>query len=367
MIDETHALRLLKDLTEAHGAPGAEDDVRLLFRRELATCGTFSTDRLGSIVCEHTGAAPGLRVMITAHMDEVGFMVQNITDRGFVQLVPLGGWWTHTLLAQRVRIKTRANGEVLGVISSTPPHFLPEGDRSKVLPIEQLFVDVGARSREEAEKDMGLSLGDFVVPDSPFTPLPKHGRLLGKAFDNRAGLGVVIEAFRLLTSLPIHSGSLLAVATVQEELGCRGAQTATALARPDIAFVLEGTPADDTPGGPPGAQQGVLGGGPQIRLMDPTAIMSRPLVDIVRTVAERNNIPHQLAVRRSGGTDAKSIQLHATGVPTVVIGVPARYIHSHQSMIQLSDYLATIRLIVAIAADLTGDRNAVIANFPMLP
>ena len=342
------AFSLLRELTEAHGAPGHEDAVRAIFCREVAPLGELSCDKLGSVMCE-ARSHRGPRVMITAHMDEVGFMVQAITDAGFLQIVPLGGWWTHALLAQRVRVKSRHGREHWGVISSTPPHFLSEAEKSKVLPIEQLFIDLGASSRQQVEEVLGVRPGDPIVPDSACTPLADPDLLCAKAFDNRAGVGVIIQALQQLTAGSYPSpNQLLAVATVQEEVGCRGAETAAALARPDVALVIEGTPADDTPGFPASSRQAVLGKGPQIRVMDPTALMNPRLVDFVRDVATEKNIPHQVAVRRTGGTDARSFTTAGLGVPCVVIGVPARYIHTSNSIIHLDDYLATVALVVEV-------------------
>jgi endoglucanase len=348
---KTDACRLLRELTEAHGVPGSEDAVRRIFLRELAECGTVHTDRLGSAAVERPaggvesgGTRP--RVLVAGHFDEVGFAVQQITDQGFLKLVALGGWWTHTLVAQRVRILTRTGAEILGVIGSTPPHFLGESAKDKVLPLDALYVDIGAASRTEAEA-WGVALGDAVAPDSAFTALAGGARFVAKAFDNRCGVAAAIQTMQLLQheNLPCH---LIAAGSVQEEVGCRGSHTLAALTRPDVALVMEGTPADDTPGLPPGESQGALGSGVQIRVLDPTAIMSRRLVDLVTGTARAAGIPHQRAVRRSGGTDARSYQLHQTGVPCIVLAPPARYIHSHNSLLHLEDYLNTVRLTAAV-------------------
>jgi putative aminopeptidase FrvX len=339
------ALQLLRDFTEAHGAPGHEDDVRRLVQRELSPLGELTADRLGSVMLTLPGEGP--RVMLTAHMDEVGFMVQHITDKGFLQIMPLGGWWTHTLLAQRVRVKNRAGQEIIGVVTSTPPHFLSEAERSKVIAIEHLYIDVGARSREDAIKRLGLALGDPIVPESSFFPREGSTLCVGKAFDNRAGLSALVHSLHIAAA-GHRPCRLLGVATVQEEIGCRGALTAAALAQPDVAIVLECAPADDTPGHPAGAQQAKLGAGPQLRLMDPTALMNPRLNDLVIDLAAEKNIPLQVAVRRSGGTDAKHFHTHHLGVPTIVLSVPGRYIHSHQSVIDLQDYYATVSLVTAL-------------------
>lgn len=363
------AFSLLRELTEAHGAPGHEDAVRALFRRETEALGPLSCDKLGSIICELArGNGPdaqgGPRVMITAHMDEVGFLVHSITDDGFLTLVPLGGWWTHTLLAQRVRVKTRDGREHTGIVTSTPPHFLAEAERQKVLPIEKLYVDIGAASRTVAVETLGVREGDPVVPDASLIPLGDPDLICAKAFDNRVGVAAAIQAMQQLADSPFPgSGTVLGVATVQEEVGCRGAMTAAALARPDVALILEGTPADDTPGFPASARQAVLGKGPQIRVMDPSALMNPRLVNFVRDIATEKGIPHQVAVRRSGGTDAKSFHTAGLGVPCVVIGVPARYIHSHNSVIHLDDYLATVSLVVETAKRLDTATVASLTDF----
>ena len=341
---KTDAIRLLRELTEAHGVPGREDVVRRIFLRELAGCGEVTTDRLGSAAVERAGDGP--RVLVAGHFDEVGFAVQHITAKGFIKLVALGGWWTHTLVAQRVRILTKCGQEVLGIIGSTPPHFLGESAKDKVLPLEQLYVDVGAGCRAEAEA-LGIALGDAVAPDSAFTALAGGERFVAKAFDNRCGVAAAVQTMQLLKNeaLPCR---LIAAGSVQEEVGCRGAVTLAALTRPDVALVMEGTPADDTPGMPAEESQGALGSGVQIRVLDPTALMNRRLVDLVLETARTEGIPHQLAVRRSGGTDARSYQFHQTGVPCIVLAPPARYIHSHNSILHLEDYLNTVRLTASV-------------------
>ena len=342
------AIELLRRLTEAHGVPGSEDAVRAIFRGELAGAGTMRTDRLGSIACERSGPSGGPRVLVAGHCDEVGFAVQQVTARGFVKLVPLGGWWTHTLVAQRVRILTAGGREVIGVIGSVPPHFLSEGQRDKVMPMDQLFVDIGATSREEAES-WGVAAGDPVAPDSAFTATVHPDRFLAKAFDNRSGVAAAVQAMQELAGRELPC-TLIAAGSVQEEVGCRGAQTLGALTQPDVALVLEGTPADDTPGMDAAEAQGKIGSGVQIRVLDPTAIMNRRLVRFVVETARAEGIPHQIAVRKSGGTDAKSLQFTGTGVPCVVLGTPARYIHSHNALMSIDDHLSTVRLVMALAA-----------------
>lgn len=214
---------LLKKFSEAHGISGHEDEVRALVAQELSGYGKFSADGSGCLFC--TSGDSGPRVMLAAHMDEIGFLVQNITASGFLQLVGIGGWWPHTLLSQRVLVRTRSGRSVQGVIGSRPPHFLPEGQRNSVMAMDALFVDVGAESAEQVRNEFGIRLGDPVVPDTAFSRLENQFRVMGKAFDNRAGLAVMVEAFKALCRKG-HPNTLIAAATVQEEVGTRGAKTA---------------------------------------------------------------------------------------------------------------------------------------------
>ncbi len=339
------ALILLEKLAVAHGAPGAEDRVRQIFSEQLS--GSVSADRTGNVFCIRRGTSESPRVMLTAHMDEVGFAVQNITRSGLIRFIPLGSWWAHTLLAQRVRILTRSGREIVGVIGAKPVHFLSDAERDKVMRIEDMFIDVGAADAEEVKNRLGIQLGDPVVPHSPFMPMAQPDLIMCKAFDNRVGMALLIQTLKLL-EMESHPNTVFGVGTVQEEVGVRGATTAGHSVAPDVAVVLEGAPADDLPGTPEDECQGKLGSGIQIRLMDPSAIMNRGLVEKALAVAEAHGIAFQKAVRRSGGTDAKAIHLHGKGVPTLVLGVPARYIHTHNSILHLEDYLSGLRLVLEL-------------------
>ncbi len=352
------AIRLLQRLTDAPGVSGDEGPVREIFLDELRKFGAHEliADRSGNVLCSRSSNALNRpRVMITAHMDEVGFMVQNITTEGFIQFVPLGGWWSHTVLAQAMTVVTRSGRQIPGCIASVPPHQLGEEARAKVVPLEKMYLDVGAHSRDEAMEALGIQLGDSIVPATKFQSLAGEGLYMAKAFDNRVGMALMIQALQNLadTELP---NQWLGVATVQEELGCRGAVTAAELAKPDVGIVLEGPPADDTPGMKRADAQGQLGGGVQVRIADPGALSSKALVDFVVETAKAHEIKHQLTVRAGGGTDARSFQAHALGVPCVVLGVPARYIHSHHSIIQIEDYLQALMLVKVLAKAI--DRSA---------
>ena len=354
------AISLLQELTDAHAVSGHEDEVRAIFVDELESCGELSTDRNGSVFCESAGDGP--RVLLAGHMDEVGFLVQNITPDGFIQFVAVGGWWEHNLLSQPVAILTRAGHKIPGVVASCPPHFLPENQRRQVLSIEQMFIDVGAESRRQAVEEFGVSLGDPIAPCSEFTPLARDDYFMAKAFDNRVGMAGVIQAGQILarSARPNH---LILCGTVQEEVGLRGAKSAAVFADPEVAIILECPPGDDSPGFSRADSQGRLGGGVQIRLFDPTAIANPRLARLAIDVARAENIPHQIAVRRSGGTDAGAFHLANHGIPSIVLGVPARYIHSHHAILDLNDYLSLLTLVVALVRQLDAETVAGLATY----
>jgi len=349
------AIELLKELSEAHGVPGHEDAIRRIWKRELSEFSPGS-DRFGNVFAETRGKDDSPRVVVTGHMDEVGFIVQMITPDGFLRFRPVGGWAPQTLPAQRVRVLTRGGGLVEGVIASTPPHLMKKEARVRVPEIDEMYIDIGASSAQEATGDFGIRLGDPIAPGTAFTRLSNEDRVLCKAFDNRVGMALTIQSLRDLRGTD-HPNLLVGVGTAQEEMGMRGARVAGETARPDVALILEGPPADDSPGGQPSDQQGRLGGGVQIRVFDPSAIMNKALVEFVVGVAESCSIPHQVAVRRSGGTDAAGFQYAGKGCPVVVLGVPARYIHTHNAMIDMRDYVSALHLVQALVERL--DASAV--------
>jgi endoglucanase len=357
MSDEKRSKELVRRLSLAAGAPGAEEEVRGIVRETLSGVGSIRYDRLGSLICEKPGVE-NPRVVLDSHLDEVAFMVQSVSAGGRLAFVTLGGWWGHVLLSQRVDVLTE-RGRVPGVIGSTPPHHLSPEQRKEVLGPEKMYVDIGAGNREQVEA-LGVRVGDSIVPASEFREMAVDHVLSGKALDNRLGVALMCETLLALGDHD-HPNTVIGVGAVQEEVGMRGAGTASELARPDVAIVLECTPADDLPG--QSECQAVLGGGPQIRLFDPTAISNRRLVRFVETVADECGIEIQLAVRRSGGTDAGAIHRTRDGVPSVVVGVPARYIHSHVGLFDWRDYVAARQLVLQTVLRLDSARAAAMTSF----
>lgn len=336
-------LDLFKTLTELPGAPGFEHQVRKFMKEQLAKyADEVIQDRLGSIFGVKRGKEGGPVVMAAGHMDEVGFMVTSITDNGMIRFQPLGGWWNQVLLAQRVEIITD-NGPVPGVIGSIPPHLLDEEKRKKPMEIKNMLIDIGADDREDAEK-IGVKPGQQIVPVCPFTPLANRKKIMAKAWDNRFGCGLSIELLKELKdeSLP---NTLYAGATVQEEVGLRGAQTAASMIRPDIFFALEASPANDMTGDK--QEFGRLGKGALIRIYDRTMVSHQGMLEYVLDTAETHRIPYQYFASQ-GGTDAGRVHTANEGVPSAVIGIPARYIHTSAAIIHTDDYAAAKELLIRL-------------------
>ncbi len=342
---------LLRQLCEADGVPGAENEVRAIFEERWSGLGQLQYDRLGSLVLELPNNGTSPRVAIECHMDEVGFMVQTVTSAGLLKVVSLGGFWPQALPAQRVNVLSKRGEKVPGVISATPPHLLGRVERNKAVELKDLTIDVGAATKDEVA-EWGIRPGCFVFPDTRFTLLKGKNRVAGKAFDNRVGCTMCIETLeeaarrgpKTPTSWPC---TVIGMASVQEEVGLRGVRTNAEVADPDLAIVVEASPADDLTTSTSEAQ-GKLGKGVQIRAYDPTMVASSGLVDLVLEVADKEDIPHQLAVRTSGGTNAGWLHLHRRGVPCVVLAAPVRYAHSHSGIIDLRDLAALRELVWAL-------------------
>ncbi len=334
---------LLKELTEAIGVPGFEDEVADLMAGHLSPVAEISYDRLGSIVAEKKGKKGDPRIMIAGHMDEVGFMVKSITKEGFIKFLPLGGWWGHVVLAQRVLVRTR-KGDFIGVTGSKAPHIIKAEERKKVLDLGDMYIDVGATDKFDIKKKLGVRLGDPIVPISDFTILGNPKTYLAKAWDDRIGCAAVID---VLTKVgKTHPNTLFGVGTVQEEVGLRGARTSANMVDPDVGFAVDVCIAMDTPGLDNTGEK--LGAGAGILVFDGSVIPNRRLRDLVIDTAEKNKIPYFLTALERGGTDSGIIHLNRKGVPCLTFGVPARYIHGHVGVIHRKDYDSVVKLITAV-------------------
>jgi putative aminopeptidase FrvX len=352
-MDQT--VELLKEITEASGVPGYEGDVRAIMRRHLENVATIEQDKMGSFIGKHEGESGRPRVMLAGHMDEIGFMVTLITEEGFLKFVPLGGWWDQVLLGHRVMVNT-AKGPVIGILGAKPPHLLDTEDRSKIVEKKKMYIDVGANSQEQV-REMGVRPGDPVIPVSEFTIMADPKWYLSKAFDNRVGCALAIEALRRVAA-DGHPNTLYAVGTGQEEVGLRGAKTSAHVISPDVALILEVDIAGDVPGIKPEESAVKMGGGPTMLVYDVRMIPNLKLRDLVIATAEELNIPLQFSSMAGGATDGGMIHIHNEGVPTVVIGVPTRHIHSHNALLHRDDYDRALELIVAVVKKLDADTVA---------
>jgi len=351
---------LLRKLSEAFGPSGFEDDVRSVMRDELGSFCTISNDRVGSVIFRKDGASKSPKIMLAAHTDEIGFMVQGIKNDGCAGFVNLGGWRASDLPGTVVALKTES-GFLRGVIGSVPVHFT----RSKTGPaptltIDTLFVDFGARDRDDANR-FGVKVGTPFVPYTRFERLEPGDMYLGKAWDDRAGCAVIVEALKRLRD-DSHPNTVYGVGTVQEEVGCKGAVPAASIVKPDVAIVLEGSPANDTVGGEAGSEIKV-GAGPQIRFYDPSMLPNRPLVELLIETAESHNIPHQVVVRRTGGTDGRQIQISGSGVPCAVVSVVCRYVHSAAGLISRTDFENSVELLYWFLKEYDEARHKEVTSF----
>jgi putative aminopeptidase FrvX len=308
-------------------------------------------DRLGGIFGVKKGDGKGPKIMVAGHMDEVAFMITKITSEGFLKFQPLGGWWSQVMLAQRVDVVARSGKTIPGVIGSIPPHLLNEEKKKKSVEISQMFIDIGAESEEEV-REWGICPGDVAVPHCPFVRMEGGKRLMSKAWDNRFGCGLVIELLSGLKDAH-HPNIVYAGATVQEEVGLRGAATAAHLIEPDVFFAVDAGPAGDIPGVSDGF--GKLGKGVVIRLYDRSMITLPGMRDFLLDTAESENIPYQFFVSQ-GGTDAGRVHQTGIGVPSAAIGICARYIHSHAAVVDKDDIEAAKAFAIALIKRL--DRSA---------
>src|SRR5690625_3674472 len=313
----TTTLEMFKTLTELQGASGDEKRVREYMSKQLEKyADEIIYDHLGSVFGVKKGSGP--KIMVAGHMDEVGFMVTQITENGMIRFQPLGGWWNQVLLAQRVQIMTK-KGIVIGVIGSIPPHLLTESQRKKPLDIKHMLIDIGADNQADA-LEIGVQPGDTIVPICPFTPLANEKKILAKAWDNRYGCGLAIELMQEMQDKQLPN-ELYAGATVQEEVGLRGAQVAAHMIQPDIFYALDAGPANDMSGDED--QFGQLGKGALLRIYDRSMITHRGLREFILDTAETNDIPYQYFVSQ-GGTDAGRVHISNDGVPSAVIGICSR-------------------------------------------
>jgi endoglucanase len=349
----------LKELSEAPGVPGYEEPIRkLMTERMKPMADNVTYDGLGSVIAQQGKSGP--RIMIDAHMDELGGMVRRLRPDGYLTMQMLGYWLDQALVDQRW-IVIGSKGPVTGITALWDAHIAPHADGRPVTE-RQMYIDIGARNAADAQA-LGISPGDPVVPVSDFAVLANQ-RYLGKAWDDRVGCAVILEAMRRLQH-EAHPNQIFYAATVQEEgsIEMRGAQTSARIIEPDIGIALEVGIPNDLPGTDPDASQETLGGGPGIMLYTFSELPNRKLIAFLKQTATEKHIPLQFDFVQGFGDDAGAIKLNKSGVPVTTLLVPARYTHTHNGIIDRSDFDRTVDLLVTLLQKLDAATVSRIKSF----
>ena len=342
-------MELMKELLLAPGVSSGEDEVAKIIERELKdVADTIERDTLGNVIATKKGSKKAPKIMLASHMDEIGLMVKYIDDKGYILFSKIGGINDQMLMNQTVTIHSSVGEDVIGVIGSKPPHVTKPEEKNKVVNYDSMFIDIGAKDKEDAEKM--VRIGDLMTFNSLFAQYPNN-LVMGKAIDNRAGCYVMIEVLKRIDA----DVTVYGVGTVQEEVGLKGARTSAFKLNPDYAIALDVTLSGDHPGIKPEEAPVVIGKGPAVIISDASGrgILTHPFIkDLLVKVGDENDIDYQLEVSDGGTTDATAIHLTREGIPTGVLSVPTRYIHTPVSVCSMDDIESTIQLIVAAINEL---------------
>ena len=348
---------------DAFGPSGFERDVAILVKKYTEPfADEILQDRTGSVIFKKGNKGP--KIMLAGHIDEVGFMVSGISDDGFLTFNQLGGWWDQVLLSQRVIIKVRDGTLIKGIICSKPPHVLSAEDRSKVVTKDNMYIDVGCKTKKGVEA-LGIKMGDPIIPDATFELMKRKqfnkdndtGKYIekevtlavGKAFDDRLGAFIISEVLRRIKEEKIElPNQIYGVATVQEEVGLRGARTSAQMIQPDIGFALEVDISGDVPGVDKTKMAASMSKGPSILVADGSMLPNPNLKHFVMDVAKEIGMDIQLSIIARGGTDAGVMHITGSGCPSLVLGIPTRHIHSHYGILDIEDLEKCVDLLIEI-------------------
>jgi len=344
-----NSIQMIRELACAFGAPGFEDDVLEVAKKYVPAGYTSSRDSLLNFYIEKEKNPNLPTLVLDAHSDEIGLMVQAVKNDGTLVFTTLGAWVPAALYAQRMLIKNRDGEYITGVIAAKMPHF--GGDQEAPPGIDRMVIDIGASSKEEVVNDYKIVPGCPVVPKTEFEQFGDI--MISKAFDDRIGCAVVLDAMDKISGLNLGVNTIGALSS-QEEVGLRGATVAANYTKPDVAICFEGAPADDTLV-EPHLIQTALAKGPMLRIIDSSMIINPRFHRFAADIAAKHNIPLQQAVRTKGGTNGAEYHLSNLGVPTIVLACPVRYAHSHNSIASVRDYEQTVALTVEIIKALTAE------------
>lgn len=330
-------LKMLEAFCQAEGISGYEKEATRVMKSYLdGYCDEIFYDHIGSIIGRKKGNGP--KVLLTGHIDEIGFVVKEITEGGFLRIHPVGGWSTHVMLSQPVTITTREGRKCPGIIGDSKK---PGGERNSLMPMSDVYVDLGVDSKEEAES-LGIRIGDPVCPKADFTVMNNPNYVSAKAWDDRVGAAICTDVIRAMKNVDLNC-DLYVAGTVQEEVGCRGAKTVGQMIAPDLSIAIDVGGENDEPNGPKG--HAVLGTGAAICIQDMSALAHSGLVEHLETICKANDIKYTIYVLGYGGTDSGELSKVGAGSVNLTISVPSRHIHSHNSMIHLGDYDAIVALL----------------------
>ncbi len=344
-------IKFIEKLSNANGAPGFEDEVLTVIRDYIGDTFELKEDKMRNLIISAKDYDESLpTVMLDGHSDEVAFMVQSIQSNGLIKFVALGGWFSQNVGAHKVRVKNTDGDYITGLVASKPPHFMTASEKTTIVELPSMLIDVGASSYEEVINDFKIEPGAPVVPHAVFEYIKTNKTMIGKAFDNRLGCALVVETMLAIIDMKLNVNVVGAISS-QEEIGTRGSQMTSKIIKPDVAIVFEGTPADDSHRGPYEAQ-GALKKGTQIRHRDSSMVGNPRFIKYARTLANKHEIKFQDAIRQGGGTDAGKIHLSEQAVPTLVFGVPVRYAHTHFGVSAYEDYTETLKWAIEVIKDI---------------
>ncbi len=350
---------LLERLSNAFGPPGFEDPVRKIIAAEVKPYATkVSYDGMGSLIAEQGNSGP--RIMVDAHMDELGGVTRRITSNGFVTMQMLGGWLDQALVDQRWII-LGSKGPVYAVTGIRDIHVVPAEERTRVFPRDSMLLDIGAKNAEEA-RQLGIEPGDPVVPDAPFRVMNGTQNYLGKAWDDRVGCAVVVEAMRRLANAA-HPNHVFYAITTQEEVGLRGAHAAADTIKADLGIAIEAGITGDVFPGHPEETQSRLGAGPGYFAFNSSELPNRKLVEFARKAAANKQITLQADLVNGYGDDSAEIQKSNGGVPTICLVVPVRYTHAHNGIMNRRDFDQAVELVVTMLQTLDASTVQSIRDF----
>ena len=350
-------IELLQQLCEASAVSGDEQEVRNILINALEhNVDDITFDGLGSFVARKGNRGP--KVAIVGHMDEVGFMVTHVDDNGFLRFTTIGSWWSQSMLNHRVAIRTRKGVKIPGIIGSVAPHALTDKQKQQPLTFDDMFIDIGANSREEVEK-RGIAIGDFISPEANFARWGED-KIVGKALDNRVGCALMTELLQTVDNPDI---TLYGVGSVEEEVGLRGAQTSAEHIKPDMVIVLDTAVAGDVPGIDSIKYPLKLGAGPGLMLFDKRYFPNQQLVAALKASAESRTVPVQFCTMKTGATDGGRYNVMGGGRPVAALCLPTRYLHANSGMISAKDYDALFTLVRELLMSLTTDKVNAFTDF----